>query len=445
VQKTKQVTNKYFAEQKKITKFVSLNMTTTAEEAVKHIQSGDNVFIHSAAAVPSHLVHAMTARASELRDVAIYQIHTESDAPYANPEHADSFIIKAMFVGSNVRSNIQQGRGSYIPIFLSEAASLFRDGVVPLNVALVTVSPPDKHGYCSLGTSVDISLAAMRAAKIVIAQVNRHMPRTLGDGIIHINDIDFIVEQDAPLPENHIPPSTEEINIIGRHIASIIEDGSTLQMGIGAIPNAVLAALGNHQHLGIHTEMFSDGLIPLVEKGVITGKYKKKFPGKIVSSFVVGTQKIYDFLDDNPIVHMLDSTYVNNTDIIRKHQKMVAINSAIEIDLTGQICADSIGCKIFSGVGGQMDFIRGASLSEGGKPIIAMTSTTKRGESKIVPFLKQGAGVVTTRAHVHYVVTEYGIVNLFGKTIEERIKLLISIAHPAHREQLEESAKLLLG
>jgi len=420
-------------------------MTTSAEEAVKYIKSKDNVYIHSAAAVPSHLVKAMTDRAEELRDVSIYQIHTESDAPYAASKLNDSFIIKAMFVGSNTRDNIQNGRGSYIPIFLSEAASLFGDKIVPLDVALISVSPPDKHGYCSLGTSVDISLAAMRAAKLVIAQVNEYMPRTFGDGVIHVSDLNFLVHHNEPLPEVHTVENSKEISIIGKHIASLIEDGSTLQMGIGAIPNAVLNELGNHNNLGIHTEMFSDGLISLVEKGVVNGKYKKKFPGKIVASFVVGSKKLYDFLDDNPIVHMLDSSYVNNTDIIRKHQKMVAINSAIEIDLTGQVCADSIGCKIFSGVGGQMDFIRGASLSEGGKPIIAMTSTTKRGESKIVPFLKKGAGVVTTRAHVHYIVTEYGVVNLFGKTIEERIKLLIDIAHPAHRESLTESAKMLLA
>lgn len=420
-------------------------MTTTAEEAVKYIKSNDNVFIHSAAAVPSHLVKAMTERAQELRNVSIYQIHTENEAPYADPKLSESFTIKALFVGSNIRANIQNTHGSYIPIFLSEAASLFREKIVPLDVALITVSPPDKHGYCSMGTSIDISLAAMQSAKIVIAQVNEFMPRTMGDGIIHVDTIDYFVHHNAPLPEIVDHGSQEEVNTIGKHIASIIEDGSTLQTGIGAIPNAVLASLGGHKDLGVHTEMFSDGLIPLVEKGVINGRFKRKFPEKIVASFVVGSQKLYDFLDDNPMVHMLDAAYVNNTAVIRKHPKMVAINSAIEIDLTGQVCADSIGSKIFSGVGGQMDFIRGASLSPGGKPIIAMTSTTRKGTSKIVPFLKQGAGVVTTRAHIHYVVTEYGVVNLFGKTIEERIKLLISIAHPAHREMLEESARLLLG
>ncbi|MFA7273683.1 MAG: acetyl-CoA hydrolase/transferase C-terminal domain-containing protein [Crocinitomicaceae bacterium] len=418
---------------------------TTAAEAVKNIKSGDNVFIHSAAAVPTSLVAAMTERHEELRDVSIYQIHTEGPAPYANPAYKASFKVKSFFVGSNIRDVIQNGSGSYIPIFLSEVPGLFRKGIIPIDVALITVSPPDKHGYCSLGTSVDISLAATQCAKIVIAQINDQMPRTHGDGLIHISKITHQVEHSQPLPEVSYPELTDEIKAIGKHICELIEDGSTLQMGIGAIPNAVLSYLGNHKNLGIHSEMFSDGVLSLVEKGVINGSRKKKYVGMVVSSFVVGSKKLFDFIDDNPMVQLLDFEYVNNTAVIKQNPKVVAINSAIEIDLTGQVCADSIGNKIFSGVGGQMDFIRGASLSEGGKPIIALTSTTSKGESKIVPFLKQGAGVVTTRAHVHYVVTEYGVANLYGKTIGERVKLLINIAHPAHREQLLESSKLILA
>ncbi len=344
-----------------------------------------------------------------------------------------------------MREVTQNGHGSYIPIFLSEVPALFRKGIIPIDVALITVSPPDKHGYCSLGTSVDISLAATQCAKLVIAQINDQMPRTHGDGLIHISEINIQVEGSESLPEVTYSDLTEENKAIGKNICDLIEDGSTLQMGIGSIPNAVMSYLGNHKNLGIHSEMFSDGVLPLIEKGVINGACKKKHPGMVVSSFVVGSKKLYDFIDDNPMVQMLDFEYVNNTYVIQKNPKVVAINSAIEIDLTGQVCADSIGSKIFSGVGGQMDFIRGASLSEGGKPIIALTSTTRNGISKIVPFLKQGAGVVTTRAHVHYVVTEYGVANLYGKTIEERVKLLIDIAHPAHRDQLHKSSKLILA
>lgn len=420
-------------------------MTTRASEAVKSIKSGNNVFIHSAAAVPQHLINAMTKRHSELRGVSIYQIHTEGEAPYSNPDFQESFTIKSFFVGSNIREVIQNGSGSYIPIFLSEVPALFKKGVIPIDVALITVSPPDKHGYCSLGTSVDISLAATQCAKIVIAQINEQMPRTHGDGIIHISEINIQVEESEALPEVTYSDLTNENKQIGKNICELIENGSTLQMGIGAIPNAVLSCLDNHKNLGIHSEMFSDGVLPLIETGVINGSCKKKHPGMIVSSFVVGSKKLYDFIDDNPMVQMLDFEYVNNLSVIQQNPKVVAINSAIEIDITGQVCADSIGNKIYSGVGGQMDFIRGASLSEGGKPIIALTSTTKSGFSKIVPFLKKGAGVVTTRAHVHYVVTEYGVANLYGKTIEERVKLLIDIAHPAHREQLHQSSKLILA
>lgn len=414
-------------------------MITSAEAAVQIIRSGNNLFIHSAAAAPQALIRAFSNRGHELKNVSIYSLHTEGDAPYANEAYREAFHIKALFIGENIRQAIQHGRGSYIPIFLSEAPSLFRKKVIPIDVALISISPPDQHGYCSLGTSVDISLAALENAKTVIAQVNRYVPRTHGDGLIHKDKIHLMVEQDEPLPETAEHPLTQVESAIGKNVAELVEDGATLQMGIGAIPNAVLKCLGNHRDLGIHSEMFSDGILPLVESGVINGSKKINHPGMIVGSFAVGTKKLYDFMNDNPVIKMLDFAYVNNTDVIRRNPKVTAINSALEIDLSGQICADSIGPKMYSGVGGQMDFIRGASLSDNGKPIIAISSSTKKCEPKIVPMLKPGAGVVTTRAHVHYVVTEFGSVNLYGKTLEERAKLLISIAHPDHREQLERS------
>lgn len=414
-------------------------MTTSAEKAVECIKSNDHIFIHTAAATPKKLVNALSARANELVNVSVYSLHTEHEAPYSKPECCDAFVLKPLFVGHNIRENIQANRGSYIPVFLSEGPSLFRKGILPIDVALITVSPPDIHGCCSLGVSVDISLAAVQQAKIVVAQINHRMPRTHGDGFIHISKINYLVEEDEDLPNIASGIITPEEAEIGKHIANLVDDGSTLQMGIGSIPNAVLSCLNNHKDLGIHSEMFTDGILPLVKSGVITGSKKKKHANSIIGTFALGTRELYDFMDDNPMVKMLDASYVNNVEVIRKNDKVIAINSAIEVDLTGQVCADSIGRKIFSGVGGQMDFIRGASLSEGGKPIIAFTSTTKKGESKIVPTLKNGAGVVTTRAHVHWVVTEYGAVNLYGKTIKERAELLISIAHPSHREWLSES------
>lgn len=411
-------------------------MNSSAKDALKVIRSNDNVFIHTAAAAPQYLIKEMVSRADELTNVQIYQLHTEGNADYALEKHKKSFYVNALFVGSNTRNAVQENRGSYIPIFLSEAPRLFRSGGIKLDVALVSVSPPDKHGFCSLGVSVDVSKAAVESAKIVIAQVNDQMPRTHGDGLVHVNDIDYLVEKSEALPEVVPHPITEEEKRIGENIASLIEDGATLQMGIGAIPNAVLSCLGKHKNLGIHSEMFSDGIIPLIEKGVINGSKKAKHPGIIVGSFVTGTKKLYDYIDDNPMFKILDAEYVNNPEVIRKNPKVTAINSAIEIDLTGQVCADSIGNNIYSGVGGQMDFIRGASISEGGKPIIALTSTSSKGISKITHLLNEGAGVVTTRAHVHYVVTEYGVVNLHGKSLKERAKALISIAHPDHREEL---------
>lgn len=413
---------------------------TTAEEAVRCIKSGDRVFIHSVAAAPQALISAMTARAPELRNVEIVHLHTEGPAPYAAADMAESFHINAFFVGGNVRHALQEGHADYIPVFLSEVPALFRRNILPLDVAMLNVSPPDKHGFCTLGVSIDVARAAFETAKCVIAQVNPHMPRTQGDALIHVDNITSLVEVDEPLHEVPVPHLTDADIAIGGHIAGLIEDGATLQMGIGSIPNAVLGALGGHKDLGVHTEMFSDGVIPLVEKGVINGRRKVKHPGRMVAGFVMGTRRLYDFVDDNPQVLMLDVGYVNDTAVIRRNPKVTAINSAIEVDLTGQVCADSIGTRLYSGVGGQMDFIRGASLSEGGKPIIALQSVTAKGESKIVPFLKEGAGVVTTRAHVHYIVTEYGVAFLYGKNLRQRATELIKIAHPDHREALERAA-----
>lgn len=414
---------------------------TTAGKAVQLINSGDRVYIHSVAAAPQPLINAMTERAPELEDVEIVHLHTEGDAPYANPEYSDTFHTNALFVGANVRKAVNGGSADYLPIFLSEVPGLFRQGILPIDIALVQVSPPDKHGYCSLGVSVDATRAALQEAEKAIALVNPRMPRTHGDGIFHISRFSALVEADIPLHELTIPEPNEVEQKIGRHCADLVEDGATLQMGIGAIPNAVLDALDGHKDLGIHTEMFSDGVIELVEKGVITNKKKAKHPEKIVAGFVMGSRRLYDFMDDNPMIAMLDIAYVNDTAVIRKNPKVTAINSAVEVDLTGQVCADSIGSYQYSGVGGQMDFIRGASLSKGGKPIIALPSMTNKGESKIVPYLKQGAGVVTTRAHVHYVVTEYGVANLYGKNLRERARALIDIAHPDHRDNLEKEAR----
>lgn len=409
----------------------------SAKEAIKIISSGHHIFIQGGTATPHKLVEAMTSKAAELKNVSIYHIHTEGDIPYAHPSLTNSFQINSFFLGHNIRDAVQSGHAQYIPVFLSEIPALFRSGTLPLDVALVQVSPPDKHGYCSLGVSVDISLAAMERAQYVVAQVNPKMPRTHGDGLVHIDRFHAYCDVDEPIPEVTAPAPNDREKQIGRHIAEIVEDRATLQMGIGGIPNAVLSCLANHKDLGIHTEMFTDGVIDLVEKGVITGRFKKKHPHKIVSGFAMGSSRLYDFIDDNPEVQMLDIAYVNDTSVIRQNPKVTAINSAIEVDLTGQVCADSIGTLMYSGVGGQMDFIRGASLSEGGKPIIALPSTTRQGISRIVPTLKPGAGVVTTRAHVHYVVTEYGAVNLYGKNLFERAMALAGIAHPDHREDLE--------
>lgn len=413
----------------------------SADEAVAMIKSGDRVFIHTAAAAPQQLINAMAARYASLQDVEIISMHTEGDAPYLRPEMKGHFRLNAMFVGANARKAVQAGEADYIPVFLSETPLLFKRGILPLDVALIQVSPPDRHGYCSLGISVDVSRTAVQCARLVLAQVNPNMPRTHGDALINVRQITAMVESNDPIPEREPSELSDVEKDIGRHVAGLVDDGATLQMGIGSIPDAVLAALTHHQRLGVHTEMFSDGMIPLVKQGVITNSEKVVHPGKIVSTFCMGSRNLYDFIDDNPLLDMLDVSFVNDTAVILTNPRVTAINSALEVDLTGQVCADSIGTRQYSGVGGQMDFIRGASLSEGGKPIIALPSLTGRGESRITAFLKPGAGVVTTRAHVHYVVTEYGVAYLFGKNMRQRARALIDIAHPAHRNSLEKAAR----
>ena len=415
---------------------------TTPEEAVKVIKSGDHVHLSSVASAPQCLINAMCKRgeAGELKDVHVHHLHTEGPAPYADPKFEGVFQLDSFFVGSNVRKVTQSGYADYIPIFLSETQRLYRCGAVPCNVAMIQVCPPDKHGYVSLGTSVDATLAAVECADYVIAVVNKHVPRSFGQAMIPMSKIDLFVEDDTPLMEAHFSEPNEVETAIGKHCAALIEDGATLQMGIGAIPNAVLAQLGGHKNLGIHTEMFADGVLPLVEKGVINGEAKKTDPGKMVSTFLMGSQKVYDFIDDNPGVLMMDVGYTNDPYIISQNDRMTAINSALQVDLTGQVCADSLGTKFWSGVGGQIDFVYGASLSKGGKAIIAMPSITNKGVSKIAPVLTAGAGVVTTRNHIHWFVTENGAVDLYGKTLQERARLIISVAHPSAQEELDRAA-----
>lgn len=410
----------------------------SAEEAIKIIQSGDRVFIHGSAATPITLLKALAANSDHLHQVEMLAISTLGQLDLAKAEFKDRFYFNSLFVSENIRDCVNSDNGDYVPIFLSEISKLFEKGILPVDVAMIHVSPPDKHGFCSLGTSVDVAKSAVKHAKKIIAQVNTNMPRTHGDGFIHESKLDAMVEVHDALPEVNYRMRTSEAEInIGKRIAELIEDRSTLQMGIGAIPDAVLQSLSHCKDLGIHTEMLSDGVIDLIKSGVVTNAYKKKHRGKTVTSFALGTDTLYDFIDDNPGFAFLEADYVNDGRVIRANPKVVAINSAIEIDITGQVCADSIGTFQFSGVGGQMDFIRGASLSEGGKPIIAMSSVTKKGDSKIVPFLKPGAGVVSTRAHVHYVVTEFGVAYLYGKNLHQRAIALMNIAHPDHRDELE--------
>lgn len=415
---------------------------TTPDEAVKVIKSGDHVHLSSVASAPQCLIQAMCKRGAnkELENVHVHHLHTEGPAPYAAPEFEGVFQLDSFFVGGNVRKVTQSGYADYIPIFLSETQRLYRDNVLPCDVAMIQVSTPDEHGFVSLGTSVDATRAAVEKAKTVIAVINKYVPRSFGDAIIPLSDIDIFVEDDRPLIEAPFAEPNETELAIGKHCAELIEDGACLQMGIGAIPNAVLAQLGNHKDLGIHTEMFADGVLPLVEKGVINGRNKGVDKGMMVSTFLMGTQKVYNFIDNNPMVRMMDVGYTNDPFIIAQNPKTTAINSAIQIDITGQVNADSIGTRFWSGVGGQVDFIYGASRSKGGKAIVAMPSVTNKGVSKIAPVLNEGAGVVTTRAHMHWFVTEYGAVDLYGKSLQERARLLISVAHPDHRESLDKAA-----
>lgn len=412
----------------------------TAAAALKIVKPGNRVFIHGSAATPVCLVEALQDRHHELYNVELISITTLGDVNFDKAEHRKSFFFNSLFVSAATRNVVNSESGDYVPIFLSQIPQLFRKNILPIDVALIQVAPPDAHGYCSLGTSVDIARAAVDTAKHVIAQVNPLMPRTHGDGFIHISAINAMVWYSSALPEvNYNFQTNAVIEKIGYHVASMIEDGATLQLGIGAIPDQVLKNLTTHQNLGLHTEMFSDGIIPLVERGIINNSQKKLNIGRSVTAFITGTRKLYDFVNDNPAVRVMDISYVNDTSIIRQNPKVTAINSAIEIDLTGQVCSDSIGTYQYSGIGGQMDYIRGASLSEGGLPIIALPSQTNKGISRIVPFLKEGAGVVTRRGHVHWVVTEYGTVNLFGKNLKQRARALIELAHPDHREALEHS------
>jgi acyl-CoA hydrolase len=403
------------------------------------IQSGHRLFIQGGVATPNVLLKHLVEQAPRLSNVELIHLHTVHPAEYAKPKYKGIFRVVNLFVGANMRSLIDFDRVDYLPCFLSEIPQLFRSGIRRPNGALIHVSSPDRRGFCSLGTSVDVTKAAIETADYVIAQVNPQMPRTHGQSLIHISEIDELIHINESLPEAPSKPQTDIERKIGQNVASLIADRSTLQMGVGNIPDAVLAALTNHKDLGIHTEMWSDGALPLLKSGVITNRYKKVHPGKTVSGFVTGTLALYDFINDNPDIFLLDISFVNNPRIIASNPKAVAINSAVEIDLTGQVCADSVGHHIISGVGGQIDFMRGSALSEGGKPIIAMTSRTPKKISKIVSSLKSGAGVVTTRAHVHYVVTEYGIADLFGKSLGERAKALIGIAHPDDRESLEKT------
>lgn len=413
----------------------------SVEEAVSVIQSGDRIFGHGSACTPNLFYDELARQASRLKNVEMVSITQQGDVKIAQPEYKDSFYINSLFTSAPVRNAVNSDHGDFVPVFLSEIPILFKRNILPIDVALVTVSPPDSHGYCTLGTSVDVARAAVDTAKKIIAIVNPKMPRTHGDGMIHVERIHKMVWNEGDLLTVDYGAKVGDIEMqIGRNVAELIEDGSTLQMGIGTIPDAVLKCLNNHKNLGIHTEMLSDGVIDLIKDDVINNKFKGTHLNRSITSFCFGTRKLYDFVDDNPSIAFMDVQHVNNPIVILKNKKMHAINSAIEIDLTGQVCADSIGTYQFSGIGGQMDFMRGAALSEGGKPIMAISSRTNKGIPRIVPFLKQGAGVVTTRGHIHYVVTEYGTAYLYGKNMRQRAKALIEIAHPDDREMLERAA-----
>ena len=408
----------------------------TAEDAVRTVQNGMRVFVHGAAATPTPLLQALV-RTRQVGDVTLYHLHTAGPAPFVDPEHRPRFRSVSLFTGAPVRGAIDEGAADFMPIFLSDIPALFLSGRIPLDVALLQLSPPDRHGHCSLGTSVDAALAAALSARLIVAEINEQMPRTLGNTLVPFSRVHAFVRTDRPLHEHPPSPPTDVEETIGEHVAALVDDGSTLQMGIGAIPDATLRRLGGKHDLGVHTEMFSDGVIDLVEAGVITNRRKHVHAGRIVTSFVVGSERLYRFVDDNPLIEFHPCDRTNDTSLIRKNPSVVAINSALEIDLSGQVVADSIGFRIYSGIGGQMDFIRGAALSAGGKPIIALPSTAAGGTaSRIVAAVRPGAGVVTTRGHVHWVVTEYGAVNLFGLTLRQRAERLIAIAHPEMRGEL---------
>ncbi len=417
---------------------------TTAEEAVQAIQSGQRVFLTGNCSVPRHLLDALVRRAPQLHQVEIVNVLTIGPAPHADPAMEGHLKINVLFISDNVRQAVHDGRADFTPAMLSEVPKLFRDGALPLDVALIHVSPPDEHGFCSLGIEAGLTKTPSQTANLVLAEVNERMPRTLGDSFIHISKIDRAIPVDYPLAELPMGEVTDLSTRIGKHVASLVEDGSTMQMGIGTIPDAVLGLLGDKRDLGVHTELFSDGVMRLVQAGVITNEKKTLHPGKIVAGFILGSQALYNFVDDNPIVELHPTEYVNDPFVIAQNDRMVSINSAIEIDLTGQVCADSIGPRPYSGIGGQMDFVYGAARSRGGRPIIALPSTATLRDgtrvSRIVPMLKPGSGVTTTRNHVRYVVTEFGVAYLYGKTIRERARALIEVAHPDERENLERSA-----
>jgi acetyl-CoA hydrolase len=417
---------------------------TDAATALQAIESGHRLYLGGGAGVPITLTHALIERAPELRDVEITHILTFAEAPYVDPAYQDSFRVNALFIGANVRRAVQEGRADFTPVFLSEIPGLFRNGRLPIDVALISVSPPDEHGFCSFGVEVGTTKPAAESARVLIAEVNRQMPRTHGNSFIHLNRLHHIVEVDYALPDAAQGGGSPQHLQIGQIIAEMIPDGATLQMGIGSIPDAVLQSLHHHKDLGVHTELFSDGVIDLVEEGVITCARKTFHPGKMVAGFLFGTQRLYDFVDNNPIIEMHPTDYVNDPFNSAQNEKMVAINSAVQIDLTGQVCADSIGPRFYSGVGGQIEFIRGAARSKGGLPIIACQSTAQGGKtSRIVPMLYEGSGVVTTRNDVHYVVTEYGVASLYGKSVRQRAQELIAIAHPQFRDELAHEAKKL--
>ena len=420
------------------------NKVVSAKEAVKVVKSGDRIFLTGNCSVPREVLAALVDHAPQVQDVEICHALTLGSADYVNPEMEGHLKVNTLFIGHNVRKAVQEGRADFTPVLLSEFPLLFRKGHLPLDVAMVHLSPPDEHGFCSFGVEVGLSKSIAESAKIIIAEVNEQMPRTLGDSFVHINKIDYFVPVNYSLPEVPMGGGEENqiVETIAENIAELIPDGATMQMGIGAIPDAVLKYLYDKKDLGVHTELFSDGVIELVNAGVMTNAQKTLHPGKIVAGFILGTKRLYDWVHNNPLIEFHRTEYVNDPFVIAQNERMVAINSAIEVDLTGQVCADSIGPKLYSGVGGQLDFIYGASRSKGGVPIIALPSKAKN-FSRIVPMLKQGAGVVTTRNHIHYVVTEFGIAHLYGKTIRQRAQALINVAHPEFREELTRQAQEL--